>query len=159
MLQKIQSIQTPPGVENVTVRGRRGYSFQLYFSNFYQIVCNFSKFSLILPSPGYSKSIQKSMHEAYRDCDPNGLKMPCFLVPDIYQDCNQPQFASIKDFKQPEENSTDSNHRLPCKEEICIVGKKFCYCGVSHSDDRRLYIAYAIFGLEPSEIRIPLYSR
>ena len=98
------------------------------------------------------------MHEAYRDCDPNGLKMPCFLVPDIYQDCNQPQFASIKDFKQPEENSTDSNHRLPCKEEICIVGKKFCYCGVSHSDDRRLYIAHAIFGLEPSKIRIPLYS-
>ena len=77
--------------------------------------------------PGYSESVQMTMYEAYKDCDPNGLKMPCFLVPDIYQDCNQPQFASIKDFKQPEENSTDSNHRLPCKEEICIVGKKFCY--------------------------------
>ena len=76
--------------------------------------------------PGYSESVQMTMYEAYKDCDPNGLKMPCFLVPDIYQDCNQPQFASIKDFKQPEENSTDSNHRLPCKEEICIVGKKFC---------------------------------
>ena len=95
--------------------------------NFHFTYAIFESFSLILPTPGYSKSIQRSMHEAYRDCDPNGLKMPCFLVPDIYQDCNQPQFASIKDFKQPEENSTDSNHRLPCKEEICIVGKKFCY--------------------------------
>ena len=97
------------------------------FPIFIRLFAIFQSFSLILQSPGYSKSIQRSMHEAYRDCDPNGLKMPCFLVPDIYQDCNQPQFASIKDFKQPEENSTDSNHRLPCKEEICIVGKKFCY--------------------------------
>ena len=79
-----------------------------------------------LADPEHSNSVQRSMFEAYKDCDPNGLKMPCFLVPDIYQDCNQPQFASIKDFKQPEENSTDSNHRLPCKEEICIVGKRFC---------------------------------
>ena len=71
----------------------------------------------------YSSSVQKSMYDAYKDCDPNELKMPCYLVPDIYQDCNQPQFASIKDFKQPEENSTDTTHRLPCKEEICIIGK------------------------------------
>ena len=71
----------------------------------------------------YTDSVQKSMYDAYKDCDPNGLRMPCYLVPDIYQDCNQPQFASIKDFKQPDENSTDSTHRLPCKEELCIIGK------------------------------------
>ena len=99
----------------------REYSFES-LSWFY----HFSSFIKIMSTPGYSESVQMSMYEAYKACDPNGLKMPCFLVPDIYQDCNQPQFASIKDFKQPEENSTDSNHRLPCKEEICIVGKKFC---------------------------------
>ena len=63
------------------------------------------------------------MYDAYSDCDPNGLKMPCYLLPDIYQDCKQPQFVSIKQLKQPEGNATDENAQLPCKEGICIIGK------------------------------------